>query len=863
MKRLRKCCAAFLSLLLLLGTTVPVRAAGREEGNLQVTPENVQVESGGTREFTVTGEGMEEEVVVRLEDLLGEKEVEHTVTTVSEREQRVRVSFPENSTGWDKLYTLNFYRAGSSQIACTAQVTVLKAGGLTEEASVNYFFADKTTAGQDGNRAVTFTVYGSGLTEKVNVQVSLEGDAQKLSPVFEEVTSSKQTFILEFPENTEDRNLTYEVKVSPAGKEQWSVPVWITIKAQQQGEQNPLISSIASQPLGEDGLTYQVSFEGENLTEDNINISVLPEGNVLITGKEIRKDGGEFIVTFPENTTGVEKKYTRYIGTASGQQKEETFVIKSSSGEEDQEEVDLKPGAVFIDDTYREITMTFGKPVQSAVENEAQLKKGISLLYGAQWNPLNEDDIVSIEGRAIRIQLADAYRPIIGQMKISIGQGILETTDEKLVQPFEWLVDDMARVTEIEITPEILSSEGGEVTALLKGYHLQDATISGRIIDVRTGVENLDIDVYAEKGEDGRPVLRYTVPSNKSGTTQCWLLKVEVNGVTVAEGMDYTDVAKRPLVSVLPVKSSPWDITLGNMTINSYGNNPDSDNLQYTETSDNQESKKVQVHLYGTNLDASKTKVKIVDEKGIEWPVYNVPQFDSVTYFIMVANDGTGITGDGNHQILEIICPRNIGHNEKYDIYVSVDGEDYIEDQHVTVCVRNEGESSILTPDVRTVEVQYVDTEGKQIAPSTHLRGYAWFFMADMGIEAKQIEGYKAVKVPVFTELQDTLGEQDRVVQIVYEEEDSQTQEPGTDPVNPPGGDPDKKPVGDPESGTQGSGQPAGQPGGAGEGGNGQQATVNGAARTGDKSHAGAAAAGMALAFVSAAVVVKRRNFSK
>ena len=87
-----------MSLLLLLGTAVPVRAAGGEEGKLQVTPESVQVESGGTREFTVTGEGMEEEVVVKLKDLLGENEVEHTVTRVSDREQRVQVSFPENPT---------------------------------------------------------------------------------------------------------------------------------------------------------------------------------------------------------------------------------------------------------------------------------------------------------------------------------------------------------------------------------------------------------------------------------------------------------------------------------------------------------------------------------------------------------------------------------------------------------------------------------------------------------------------------------------------------------------------------------------------------------------------------------------------
>lgn len=52
---------------------------------------------------------------------------------------------------------------------------------------------------------------------------------------------------------------------------------------------------------------------------------------------------------------------------------------------------------------------------------------------------------------------------------------------------------------------------------------------------------------------------------------------------------------------------------------------------------------------------------------------------------------------------------------------MSVDGENFIEDQHVSVRVLNEDQTEVLQPVRRTVTVQYVDKDGNEIAPSTSI----------------------------------------------------------------------------------------------------------------------------------------------
>lgn len=676
----------------------------------------------------------------------------------------------------------------------------------------------------------------------------------------EECSQTKQVFSILFPRNEGQEDKVYEVKTAPKkGSTQWfGESVNITVKGNQipPVEEETSVTAISSTPIGAKGLTHRISFQGKNLSENNVVISVTPLDGVIITEKNITKNQGEFLITFPENRTGKDIEYQVLVAPKDGvgDAKSLNFVIKNTD-EDDRKEIDLKPTAVVIDDTYKVINMAFEYPVFNACESIAELKEKISLQMGFAERSLEEGDKISFDKNQVVIELKEEYKPLIGGLGIIVKEKALCTTEDKVLKPFTWVIDDTARVTDVEVTPEIMEWEGGEVIARLKGYHLKDARIEGKIIDVRTSRENPAIQVKVEYDENHMPYLKYTVSANESETTQGWLLKLTVNGVPVSEGLDYQDIAKRPLVSVLPKDCGKEDITLGNMTINSYGANLDPDNLTYTETATNQESKKIQVHLYGTNLDPKKTKVKIGNEDGVEWPIYNVPQFDSVWYFIMVGNDGTGITGNGNHQILEIICPRNIATDRKYDIYVSVDGEEFIMDQHVTVCVVNRGEQGLAKPEKKTVTVQHVDEQGNTIADADVLTGYSWFFMADMGVAPKEIPGYHVVKVPEFAELKDTLGDVDRTEQIVYEKDDVD-EEPG-DGEKPGQGQKPENPGKKPDDTSSGDGEKDNQNSAKGDDKEKKDAD---APKTGDTKEPLNLALGAVAALGAAALVVKRRR---
>lgn len=832
-----------------------------------VTPKDASVESGGTVEFTVTGENLEDNVGIKVSDLLGEVPVDTKFVENSSEKQIVQIQFPKNNTEWAKTYTVDFYADGDTSGNASATCSV-HVGGGEQEAVIYMLNADKTSTDGKQEEKVTFTVYGEGLAEHVAVGVFLDGVKQSMLAVFheEECSQTKQVFSILFPQNAGEEDKVYEVKTAPKkDSTQWfGEGVNITVKGNQVPpiEEGTSVTAISSTPVGANGLTYRISFQGKNLSENNVVISVTPLDGVIITEKNITKDQGEFLITFPENRTGKDIEYQVMVAPKDGvgDAKSLNFLIKNTE-EDDREEIDLKPTAVVIDDTYKVINMAFDCPVFNACESIAQLKEKISLKMGFAERPLSEGDKISFDKNKVVIELEEEYKPLIGGLGIIVGEKALCTTEDKVLKPFTWVIDDTARVTDVVVTPEIMEWEGGEVIARLKGYHLKDARIEGKIIDVRTSRENPEIQVQVEYDENHIPYLKYTAPANESETTQGWLLKLTVNGVPVSEGLDYQDIAKRPLVCVLPKDCAKEEITLGNMTVNSYGANPDPDNLTYTETSTNQESKKIQVHLYGTNLDPKKTKVKIVDEDGVEWPIYNVPQFDSVWYFIMVGNDGTGITGSGNHQILEIICPRNIATDRKYDIYVSVDGEEFVMDQHVTVCVVNRGEQGLAKPEKRTVTVQHVDEQGNTIADADVLTGYSWFFMADMGIAPKEIPGYHVVNAPQFEELIDTLGDADRTEQIVYEKDDA-GQEPG-EGENPGQGqkpEEDEKPgnpVKNPDGTLSGNGEKDSQNAAKGDD---EEMKDADAPKTGDLAEPLGLVLGAMAALGTAAVVVRRRK---
>lgn len=697
------------------------------------------------------------------------------VKVVGEDEQQiVTIIFPERVEA--VTYNVLFDESGSGYSYGNSKVVEVKGTGNVgeipkpESNAEIYMFKSKseTALGSKGGE-VEFVVYGRGLTEEISVKVE---ENEELKAVFTKKTDKTQSFKINFPENKSEELRKYSVKVTPKGMENswFDTTIFATVAANK--IEGAAVTELKAIPLGVSGLSYQLQFKGQYLSYDNIIIKTLPSEDVVVTDIFIDEYSGKAILTLPENKTSKAVTYEIQVGIKDNNEmvnSVKTLVIVMPLKDEDnRKEIDLKPTALYINTDRTVITMVFDQEVENATGSEAELKEKIKLTYGFNEKPLGKNDKIEFAGNEVIITLENKYEPLLGSKNIVVDKKALQTKNNELVKPLKWHIKDGPVVFSMDIlTDEVLSSKGGEVRIQLNGYNLESANILGRVLNVGTCQINEEIKVQVE-GTKETPFLVFQVPENTGDKTQCWLLKLSLNGTVVQEGLDYMNITKLSMVSVLPADKNVNDITLGNMKINSYGVLPDMFNPSYVETPINQESKKIQVHLYGTNLDAKKTKVRIIDEDGVEWPIYNIPAYDSIDHFIMVAMDGTGITGNGNHQLLEIICPRNIATDRIYKIQVAPDGENF-ESQYVEVKVVNKGESGLRKPVIKNVTFQYIDKNGNEIAPSEEYKGYEWFLLSAIKFPMKEIEGYRIDKVPEFKIEDETIGENDRVFQIIYE----------------------------------------------------------------------------------------------
>ena len=214
----------------------------------------------------------------------------------------------------------------------------------------------------------------------------------------------------------------------------------------------------------------------------------------------------------------------------------------------------------------------------------------------------------------------------------------------------------------------------------------------------------------------------------------------------------------------------------------------------HTVSPTGQESKKTLVHLYGINFDEKKSKIKIVDENGITWYPVNDSTSDSASNFIMIAFNHTGITGNGNSQVMEVICPNNFKGDQTFTYYISPDGVNYDLQHKVTVTVlddKHPGKKELSGKNIRSVKISYVDKEGTILEDPEYMQGYNFAKVMSFGMVPKVISGYQAKtyrygsiqnKKMQWTEgdvrILDNLNIQDMAeIQFVYEQENTGKEE--------------------------------------------------------------------------------------
>ena len=324
-----------------------------------------------------------------------------------------------------------------------------------------------------------------------------------------------------------------------------------------------------------------------------------------------------------------------------------------------------------------------------------------------------------------------------------------------------------AKISNYSLENEVLQG-GGEGSLVLKGNNLTTNNVKIRVFDADSIEENTTLTnkvVYEKRNND--LVARINFPENTTNTSKSYKVKIyqndkEVN-ITTLDGRDRRD---KPTFTVVAKNQDITKPVLSNLTITSYrtsGTGAVNDGVEKTETTvaSNQVSKKTEVHLYGANLNEVKTKVKIVDQNGVEWPIEGSES--DLIKMVLTGKSGVnnGILGNGTFQIAEIILPGNLKENMKFTYTFAVDGTNFDITHKVHAIVEKTGGQ--VKPLVKNVTLKYQDENGKKIAEDKVLKVYSHF---PFSVGKVDVAGYTFVKVKDNSVLNDRIGEKTEITYV-------------------------------------------------------------------------------------------------
>ena len=335
----------------------------------------------------------------------------------------------------------------------------------------------------------------------------------------------------------------------------------------------------------------------------------------------------------------------------------------------------------------------------------------------------------------------------------------LEKTQEAFVEE--------AKISNYSLENEVLQG-GGEGRLVLKGNNLTTSNVKIRVFNADSIEENTILTnsaVYEKRNND--LVVKINFPENNTNTSKSYKVKIYQNGkevnITTLEGRDRRD---KPTFTVVGKDQDSTKPVLSNLTITSYrtsGTGAVNDGIEKTETTvaSNQVSKKTEVHLYGANLNEVKTKVKIVDQNGVEWPIEGAES--DLIKMVLAGKSGVnnGILGNGTFQIAEIILPGNLKENMKFTYTFAVDGTNFDTIHKVHAIVEKTGGQ--VDPVVKTITLKYQDETGKKIAEDKVLKAYSHF---PVSVGKVDVAGYTFVKVKDISVLNDRIGEKTEITYV-------------------------------------------------------------------------------------------------
>lgn len=702
-----------------------------------ISPENVKLQISLDGVVTELGKNVE---------VKGEK-AKKTIT----------LNFPKNTTSKEQVYTIKFNAKGSEtdfQAEPTVTIKVAPSEQNNDENAIVRATPENQNLPTEGGKAnlelITKRINDNHIpADQVKVQVLLNNvptDLGKSAVVTGD--KAKKTVSIDFPKNNTTSEQVYTLKFNTKGSETvfQDNPI-VTVTVAPGSEENNMVINelkVKTPNMPKVGGVNTITVKGENLESDKLKLEIFKIENGVENkiNMDYTFNGTSKVqsasLNFPEANSNKEEVYKIRLND-----KEVTVTV---GGEESGDIIDLLPSNVYLDNSKTKITVKFDERVFEVKDNET-LKAGISYKKSTTDNfeKLKAEDKVEVVGDKIVITLAN---------KIDIKTGATIRFEERIIKDGEnrafeqFIKDAFPTVNEANIVEgEILTKAGGNVKVKLVGENLSEAVKVKILINNKDKTSNSEItesaNVNVEVVNNTEQIISFTLPENKTDKAETYSVMVSLdNGKTYSSAIGVNILenrAKRLVATVLPTDKITDKPILSFMSIQSYGTSgggTEQPDVTHTYTPVGQESKKTWVTMFGANFNKALTKIKIVDENGVEWyPLQNEGTSDSMDNFIMVSSDGTGIYGNGNTQMFELICPRNvtIPTNPNGDVtfkyLVAVDGENYDQEVFVRATVVNDkvGKKENMTADeISEVTVKHETEDGKEAFKGATVKGYKW-----------------------------------------------------------------------------------------------------------------------------------------
>ena len=423
--------------------------------------------------------------------------------------------------------------------------------------------------------------------------------------------------------------------------------------------------------------------------------------------------------------------------------------------------ITLQPTSTYINGEGTQITLRFDEPIFS-VRDLSDVKNGILLDIDGDGNfeNLSAQDMIEIRDNLLLVLLGNKVETN-AKSKIRINERILKDAKNREGKRNEYFIQKAPPIIfSAEFTEgEKLDYNGGKVVFRFTGENLVRQSGEEKIPPIiqvlelqAKSSEQKIIKSKNEKSTDTEQIFSFIAPKNESDRAKSYMVRVSLDGgrtFSSSIGVNIYDRSKRQIATVFPQGADMNAPVLSFVSIQSYGTiggGTEEPNRTHTEVPVGQESKKTLAYIYGSNLKKDLTKIKIVDKNGIEWTPVQDSSSDSADQFIMVNLDGTGLEGNGNNQLAEIICPNNISGNQVFRYLIAVDGKNFDQEISVTAEVLDDGISgkrSLDPSQIKEVSVSYVSESEQVIAPTVKTRGYLWNKVISFGVKPIPVEGYK------------------------------------------------------------------------------------------------------------------------